>query len=196
MICYKKRVLCKTHIPCPLNCFAVCGSRCCGINNGTVKTQYSKVSNDVVIVIGPTCPTGPTRPQSERGIEGPTGPHGESGATGATGLQGPKGPTGPQGEVGATGPTGSIEPNPYNIYVSSSAAPDGDGTQAKPFQTLSQALTAVLPNGVINVLPGDYTISEQQVLSADGVTLNGDNGATIILTASVVPFLMNGQIKL
>ena len=97
MICYKKRVLCKTHIPCPLNCLAVCGSRHCGINNGTVKTQYPKVSNDVVIVIGPTGPTGPTGPQGERGIEGPTGPHGESGATGATGLQGPTGPTGPTG---------------------------------------------------------------------------------------------------
>lgn len=42
-------------------------------------------------------------------------------------------------------------------------------------------------------MAGDYTISEQQVLSADGVTLNGYNGATIILTAPVVPFLMNGQ---
>lgn len=144
-------------------------------------------------MIGQTGPTGPTGPKGDSSGQSVTGPTGPTDPTGRQGIQGPTGPTGPQGEVRAMGPTGSIEPNPYNIYVSSSASPDGDGTQVKPFQMISQALTAVFPNGVINVLAGDYTISEQKVLSADGVTLNGYNGATIILTAPVIPFLMNGQ---
>ena len=41
---------------------------------------------------------------------------------------------------GPQGPTGSVETNPYNLYVQSTAAPDGDGSQARPFQTIDEAL--------------------------------------------------------
>ena len=33
------------------------------------------------------------------------------------------------GPTGATGPTGSVEPNPYNLYVQSSALANGDGSE-------------------------------------------------------------------
>lgn len=57
-------------------------------------------------------------------VVGPAGPAGNDG------IPGEVGPTGP------TGPAGSIEANPYNLYVSSSAPAGGDGSQASPFQTI------------------------------------------------------------
>lgn len=73
-------------------------------------------------------------------IPGPTGPTGPTGPMGATGPTGPIGPTGPTGPVGATGPTGSVEVNPYDLYVQSTAVPGGDGSQSAPFQTIQEAL--------------------------------------------------------
>ena len=116
--------------------------------------------------IGATGPTGPTGPSGDMGI-GPTGPTGPtgipgiSGSTGPTGPTGPQGVTGPTGATGATGPTGSIEANPYNLYVEASAAPNGDGSQAFPFQTIEKALEVARPNSIINVLSGTYPITNQ-----------------------------------
>ena len=84
---------------------------------------------------------------------------GPMGATGPTGATGPAGETGPTGATGPTGPTGSVQPNPYDLYVQSSALPNGDGSEEKPFQTIEEALNAVEPNGVINVLSGTYLVT-------------------------------------
>ena len=62
-------------------------------------------------------------------VPGPTGPTGPTGPAGTGG-----GVTGPTGPTGATGPIGSVEPNPYNLYVQSSAAPGGDGSQENHFK--------------------------------------------------------------
>ena len=78
----------------------------------------------------------------------PTGPTGPTGPAGATGVTGPTGPTGP------TGATGSVEPNPYNLYVRADAPPNGDGSQASPFQTIEQALAEVEPGGIVHILSG------------------------------------------
>ncbi len=79
------------------------------------------------------------------GSTGPTGPQGISvvGTPGATGPTGPMGPTGATGPIGPTGATGTVEPNPYNLYVQSTAGPGGDGSQLAPFQTIEQALAVV-----------------------------------------------------
>ena len=101
------------------------------------------------------------------GLQGPTGPQGATGPTGSSGISA-TGPTGPQGETGlegATGPTGpqgatgSIQANPYNLYVQSTAQPGGDGTQNAPFQTIEQALAVAKNNGTINILSGTYPIT-------------------------------------
>lgn len=68
------------------------------------------------------------------------------------------GPTGPTGPTGASGQTG---PDPYDLYVQADAAPDGDGTRPKPFQTLGQALAEVQPNGTLHVLCGIYPVTQQ-----------------------------------
>ena len=90
-----------------------------------------------------------------QGVTGPTGPTGPVGIMGSTGSIGATGLTGP---TGPTGPTGIIQPNPYNLYVQSTASPGGDGSQASPYQTIEEALAVARPNGVINVLSGTYPI--------------------------------------
>lgn len=147
--------------------------------------------------VGSIGPTGPTGATGATGISvtGPTGPTGPTGTIGPTGLTGSTGPTGPQGATGPTGPTGatgSIEANPYNLYVESTAAPGGDGSQLSPFQTIEQALAVAKPNGIIHVLSGTYPITQQIALNIPGLTLKGMAGTDILLEAPVVPFLCNG----
>ena len=128
-------------------------------------------------------------------IPGPTGPTGPTGSSGI-GITGPTGPTGLQGIAGVTGPTGptgTVEPNPYNLYVESTVAAGGDGSQEKPFQTIEEALAVVQPNGIINVLPGTYPITSQVNLNVSGLTLKGRAGSTILLQAPVVPFLCSSD---
>ena len=122
-----------------------------------------------------------------------TGPAGTGGGiTGPTGSAGSTGATGPTGATGATGPTGSVQPNPYNLFVQSSATPNGDGSEEKPFQTIEEALNVVEPNGVINVLSGTYLVTSQYVLS-NNITIKGRTGSIIELEASAIPFLLTGN---
>ena len=93
------------------------------------------------------------------------------------------------GPQGPTGPTGSVESNPYNLYVQSTAAPNGDGSQARPFQAIDEALAVAEPNGIINVLQG--TITQQISLNIPGLTIKGRAGSLILLQAPIVPFLCN-----
>lgn len=148
-------------------------------------------------ITGPTGPTGATGPMGSSGLIGPTGPTGASGLSGTTGPTGPTGATGPSvtgptGPTGATGPTGSIQPNPYDLYVESSAAPGGDGTEFAPFQTIEEALAVARPNSTINVLPGTYPVTNQIALNIPGLILKGRAGSTILLQAPIVPFLCSG----
>ena len=124
------------------------------------------------------------------GLQGPTGPQGVIGPTGPQGETGPEGATGPAGPQGATG---SIQANPYNLYVQSTAQPGGDGTQNAPFQTIEQALAVAKNNGTINILSGTYPITQQIVLNISGLTIKGMPGAIILLQNSVVPFLCNND---
>lgn len=102
-------------------------------------------------------------------------------------VNGVTGPTGP------TGSTGSVDPNPYDLYVQSTAAPGGNGSQLSPFQTISQALAVAEPNSIINVLSGTYPVTEQNVLNIPGLILKGRAGSTILLQSSIVPFLLNAD---
>ena len=60
------------------------------------------------------------------------------------------------------------------IYVDDSAAPGGDGSQALPFQTIAQGVTAVLPGGIVNVAAGNYleNVSIAKPLSLIGANAN------------------------
>lgn len=143
------------------------------------------------ITSGPTGPTGPTGPAGAVGPTGPTGA-GAPGAAGPTGPAGAAGATGPTGPTGPTGATGSVQPNPYDLYVQSDAAAGGDGSQVAPFQTIDEALAAVVPDGTIHVLRGTYPITQQLVVNKPGVTIQGTAGAEVLLKAPIVPFLLTG----
>ena len=108
-------------------------------------------------------------------------------------VNGVTGPTGPTGATGPTGPTGSVDPNPYDLYVQSTAASGGNGSQLSPFQTIPQALAVAEPNSIINVLSGTYPVTEQNTLNIPGLILKGRAGSTILLQASVIPFLCNSD---
>lgn len=100
---------------------------------------------------------------------------------------------GPQGPTGPTGAAGSVEPNPYNLYVQSITSPDGDGSQARPFQTIDEALAVAEPNGIINILQVMYPIMQQISLNIPGLTIKGRAVSLILLQAPVVPFLCNNN---
>lgn len=70
---------------------------------------------------------------------------------------------------------------------------DGDGTQAKPYATIAEAYAEVEPYGKITVLPGQYAVDSQLVLSKSGVVLQGRQGAKVVLQAPVIPFLVTGD---
>lgn len=159
-----------------------------------MKRYNCRVGCLICTVTGPTGAAGVTGPTGPAGT-GAAGPTGPTGPTGAAGVTGPTGPAGVAGAVGPTGPTGatdSVQPNPYDLYVQAGAAPGGDGSQAAPFQTIAEALAAVEPDGVINVLRGTYPITQQLAVSKPGVTVQGAAGAEILLEAPVVPFLLSG----
>ena len=122
------------------------------------------------------------------GATGPTGPAGPAG----TGATGPTGATGAVGATGPTGATGSIEADSYNLFVQADAAPDGDGSQAQPFQTIDEALAVARDGGTVNVLSGTYPVTQQIAISTPGLTIKGHAGSLILLQAPVVPFLCNG----
>lgn len=78
------------------------------------------------------------------------------------------------------------------MFVQSSAAPNGDGSQENSFQTLEEVLAVVEPNGIINVLSGTYPITEQTTLDIPGLTIKGRAGSLFVLEAPVVPFVLTG----
>jgi len=118
------------------------------------------------------------------GATGDTGPAG--GATGATGA------TGDTGLTGATGATGTLGPNPFDIYVQAGAI-GGDGTQASPFGTIQQGVTAVSPTGTVHILGGTYPITSQIVINKAGVTIKGYPNTLVILQVAVILFLVTGS---
>lgn len=145
---------------------------------------------------GPTGDTGPTGSTGETGPSGgPTGPTGDTGPTGPTGDAGPIGPTGPTGDIGPTGPTGptgAVEPNPFDVYVLAGAV-GGDGTQANPFGTIQEGVTAVAPTGTVHILGGTYPITSQILINKQGVTLKGYPNTLIELQAAIIPFMVLGD---
>ena len=126
------------------------------------------------------------------GLTGATGPIGPAGATGAIGPTGPTGATGAIGPAGPTGPTGTFEPNPFNVYVQAGAV-GGNGTQANPFGTIQQGLTAVSPTGTVHILGGLYPVTSTMTVNKAGVTIKGYPNTVIQSQAAVIVFTVLGN---
>ncbi|WP_433753396.1 collagen-like triple helix repeat-containing protein [Paenibacillus amylolyticus] len=139
---------------------------------------------------GATGDTGPSGgPEGPTGATGATGVTGNTGATGATGLPGATGVT---GTTGATGATGTVQPNPFDVYVLQGAV-GGNGTQASPFGTIQQGVTAVSPTGTVHILGGTYPITANITINKAGITLKGYPNSIILLQAAVIPFTIIGS---
>jgi hypothetical protein len=78
------------------------------------------------------------------------------------------------------------------VYVLAGAV-GGNGTQASPFGTIQQGVTAVLPTGTVHILGGTYPITAQIAVNKAGVTLKGYPNTLIMLQAAVIPFLVTGS---
>ncbi|EHQ88732.1 collagen triple helix repeat protein, partial [Desulfosporosinus youngiae DSM 17734] len=144
---------------------------------------------------GATGTTGPTGATGTTGITGPTGATGAigpTGATGAAGATGATGATGTTGLTGATGATGTFEPNPFAVYVQAGAV-GGNGTQASPFGTIQQGVTAVSPTGTVHILGGTYPITGTISVNKAGVTLKGYPNTLIELQAAIIAFVVTGS---
>ncbi len=109
-----------------------------------------------------------------------------------TGPTGPTGPTGETGATGATGPTGTFEPNPFDIYVQAGAV-GGNGTQASPYGTIQQGLTAVAPTGTVHILGGTYPVTATMTVNKAGVTIKGYPNTVIELQAAAIVFTVLGS---
>src|SRR5690606_16247045 len=69
----------------------------------------------------------------------------------------------------------------------------GNGTQANPFGTIQQGITAVLPTGTVHILGGTYPITAQITINKAGVTLQGYPNTVVSLQAATIAFLVTGD---
>ncbi|MBY0115449.1 collagen-like triple helix repeat-containing protein [Paenibacillus xylanexedens] len=162
-------------------------------STGPTGVTGSSGSTGVTGATGDTGPSGgPEGPTGATGDTGATGTSGPSGTTGATGTTGTTGTTGATGATGVTGATGTVQPNPFDVYVLQGAV-GGDGTQASPFGTIQQGVTAVSPTGTVHILGGTYPITANITINKAGITLKGYPSTIILLQAAVIPFTIIGS---
>lgn len=79
------------------------------------------------------------------------------------------------------------------MFKQAPGAMGGNGTQASPFGTIQQGVTAVSPTGTVHILGGTYPLTSQIVINKTGVTLRGYPATLIQLQAAVIPFLVTGS---
>jgi hypothetical protein len=86
----------------------------------------------------------------------------------------------------------NIPVNPYEVFVKEGAT-GGDGSQAKPFATIADGLSAVAANGTIHVLDGTYPVTASITINKAGVTLKGRSAAKIVLQSAAIAFVIKGS---
>jgi len=85
-----------------------------------------------------------------------------------------------------------LGPNPFDVYVLAGTV-GGDGTQANPYGTIQEGVTAVSPTGTVHILGGTYPITSQITVNKTGVVLKGYPGTLISLQAATILFLVTGS---
>jgi len=78
------------------------------------------------------------------------------------------------------------------VYVQAGAV-GVDGTQAIPFGTIQQGVSAVAPTGVVHILGGTYPITSTITISTAEITLRGYPNALVILQTAIIAFLVTGS---
>ena len=138
----------------------------------------------VVFIAGPRGPRGYTGLKGDVGPTGPTGPTGPGGQGGGATV-----PTGATGPTGPTGASGATAVNPYDVFVKEGVL-GGDGSRENPFGTIADGYAAVEPEGTVHILPGTYPVNSTLQIAKEGVTIEGSNGAEVVLQSAVIPFLV------
>lgn len=86
------------------------------------------------------------------------------------------------------------EVNPMNVYVQKGGRwKRGNGSLAKPFSTIEEAIAAVDVGGTVNILADTYPITKQINVNKQGITIKGESGATLSLQADVVPLIVSAD---
>ena len=67
------------------------------------------------------------------------------------------------------------------VYVDKDAAPGGDGTPAKPYQTISQGIARVVPGGTVHVADGTYP---ETLYITKGIHIIGESRDGVIIDTS------------
>ena len=66
----------------------------------------------------------------------------------------------------------------------------GDGSRENPFGTIADGYAAVDPEGTVHILPGTYPVNSTLQIAKESVTIEGSNGAEVVLQSAVIPFLV------
>ncbi|WP_313891856.1 hypothetical protein [Psychrobacillus sp.] len=80
-----------------------------------------------------------------------------------------------------------------NIFVLAGSV-GGNGSQAYPFGTIQEGITAVNPTGVVNILAGIYPITSQINVNKAGITLKGEIGTSLLVQADIIAILITAAI--
>ncbi|HLL53955.1 MAG TPA: hypothetical protein VK447_10435, partial [Myxococcaceae bacterium] len=91
----------------------------------------------------------------------------------------------------ATAPAATVVPRDRELWVDASVPEAGDGSRAKPFKTLAQALQATSGTGRIHLrsglYPGPFTLADGAVLEGQGeVVLYLEGTGTVVTTSGEV----------
>jgi hypothetical protein len=126
---------------------------------------------------------------------------GPTGATGATGAAGSTGATGATGATGGTGATGTGVVIDGIFWVSLSAPAGGDGSAAKPFNTLASAVAAAGSYQTIYLGYGDYTpegpiFYTDKVLTVVGSQIFNQSGQDQTHGVNLHPSTMGAHLEL
>ncbi|VEG26819.1 right-handed parallel beta-helix repeat-containing protein [Actinomyces howellii] len=84
-----------------------------------------------------------------------------------------------------TASTALAEPDGATLYVSASAAQGGDGSAARPFATISEAVAAASDGTTIEVADGTYR--EGEIYVGKDVTIRAADGASPVLSGAQLP---------
>lgn len=82
--------------------------------------------------------------------------------------------------------------DPENIRVQAGST-DGNGSIAHPFGTITEGINAVAQGGTVHIGAGTYEVTTQINVNKPGITLLGEPGAEILLTAQIIPMLITGS---
>jgi len=82
--------------------------------------------------------------------------------------------------------------DPNEIYVRANST-GGNGSRAYPFGTIPEGIAAVNPGGTVRILEGDYPITARISVNKINITLSGEPGNRLLLSAPITAMSIMGS---